>query len=101
MLITELKAKETILSQATGKVFLIICHGCKEVSFPEHAAEELKKELELTGSVTTDYICSRENLDIRLGLEKYASAIEAADTILVFSCGVGVQTVADKLLKRL
>ena len=95
MLITELKAKETILSQATGKVFLIICHGCKEVSFPEHAAEELKKELELTGSVTTDYICNPDNL--KLQLQKHTAAIEAAECVLVLSCGVGVQTVAAAL----
>ncbi len=34
-----------------------------------------------------------ENLTKRL--EKHAAAIAAAETILVFSCGVGVQTVAD------
>ena len=100
MLITELKNKEAIEAAISGKVFIINCHGCKEIRFPEKEAEELqaqwKKDGRLTGIITTDYICSRENLDIRLGLEKYASAIEAADTILVFSCGVGVQTVADK-----
>ena len=35
MLITELKSKESILSLVTGKVFIINCHGCKEVRFPE------------------------------------------------------------------
>ena len=30
-----------------------------------------------------------------LRLQRYMSEIEAADTILVFSCGVGVQTVAE------
>ena len=35
MLITQLKAKETIVSLAAGKkVFIINCHGCKEVHFP-------------------------------------------------------------------
>ena len=46
MLITELKAKETLLSQIQGKVFIINCHGCKEIRFPEAEAEELHKELE-------------------------------------------------------
>ena len=45
MLITELKSKEAITSLLTGKVFIINCHGCKEVSFPEKEAEELEKEL--------------------------------------------------------
>ena len=94
MLITELKAKEVLASQVSGKVFIINCHGCKEVYFPEAAAEEFQKELNATGSITTDYICNPENLNVRL--EKHAAAIEAADMILVFSCGVGVQTVAEQ-----
>ena len=49
MLITQLKDKEVIASLAKGKVFLLCCHGCKEVSFPEHEVEALSKELELTG----------------------------------------------------
>ena len=97
MLITELKAKETILSLAQGKVFILNCHGCKEIYFPEHEADALQAELaeagKVTGVITTDYICNAENLKLRL--EKHAAAIEAADTILVFSCGVGVQTVAE------
>ena len=96
MLITELKAKETILSLVTGKVFILNCHGCREIRFPEHEADALQAELSATGNVTgiltTDYICNDENLDERLN--KYAKQIEEADMILVFSCGVGVQTVA-------
>ena len=102
MLITELKAKETILSLATGKVFIINCHGCKEIYFPEHEADALQAELaeagKVTGSITTDYICNAENLKLRL--EKHAAAIEAADAILVFSCGVGVQTVAEMFANK-
>ena len=99
MLITELKAKETILSLASGKVFIINCHGCREIRFPEKEADELQKELmeagKVTGLITTDYICNAENLKLRLS--KHAAAIEAADAVLVFSCGVGVQTVSDYL----
>ena len=97
MLITELKSKDTILSLIKGKAFIINCHGCKEIYFPEKEADELQKELvdggNVTGIITTDYICNPENLKLRL--EKHAAAIDAADTILVFSCGVGVQTVSD------
>ena len=95
MLITELKDKEVLSSQISGKVFVINCHGCKEVYFPEAAAEAFEKELDATGVITTDYICNPENLNVRL--EKHAAAIEAADMILVLSCGVGVQTVAQQL----
>ena len=97
MLITELKNKDAIKSLLTGKVFVLNCHGCREIRFPEQEADELLKELTesgiVTGSLTTDYICNAENLKLRLA--KCASAIEAADMILVLSCGVGVQTVAD------
>ena len=96
MLITELKNVDVIKSRIQGKVFALVCHGCKEIRFPEHEAEELIRELTaqgiVTGELTTDYICNEENLKLRLEANK--AAIEAADTILVFSCGVGVQTVA-------
>ncbi len=99
MLITELKAKEAILSAARGKIFAIVCHGCKEIHFPEAEANaflaELAGEGRLTGSVTTEYICNDHNL--QLWLDKYADAINAADTVLVLSCGVGVQTAAELL----
>ena len=96
MLITELKNKDVIKSQLQGKVFVLVCHGCKEIRFPEHEADALIAELTaegiVTGTLVTDYICNVENLKLRLA--KRAAAIEAADTVLVLSCGVGVQTVA-------
>ena len=100
MLITQLKAKETIVSlKKKKKVFIINCQGCKEVSFPEKEAAELQKELgasgKVTGVMTTDYICNPENMKLRL--QKHMGEIEAADMVLVFSCGVGVQTIAEYL----
>lgn len=100
MLITQLKDKETLLSLAGGKkVFIINCHGCREVYFPLEEAAELQKELEasgrVTGSITTDYICNPENMKLRL--EKHKDEIEAADAVLVLSCGVGVQTISEYL----
>ncbi len=96
MLITELKNKEVIKGLLGSKVFILTCHGCKEIHFPESEAEELTEELSadgiVTGSLVTDYICNPENLKLRLQKQP---AIEEADTILVLSCGVGVQTVAE------
>ena len=98
MLITELKSKEALLSLIGGTCFILNCHGCKEMKFPEAEAEDLEGELaaagKVTGILTTDYICNPENLDVRL--EAYKDQIEEADCILVLSCGVGVQTVASK-----
>ncbi len=96
MLITELKSKEAIEALVTGTCFIINCHGCREISFPVQEAEELQAELaaagKVTGILTTDYICNPENLELRLAAHK--AEIDEADAILVFSCGVGVQTVA-------
>ena len=96
MLITELKSTETLRQQIKGKVFALNCHGCREIRFPEHEADAFQAELTaegiVTGIFTTEYICNDENLAVIL--KPHAAAIEAAETIAVFSCGVGVQTVA-------
>ena len=99
MLITTLKSKEDIQSLLPEKVFVLQCHGCKEISFPEAEAEELMSELlaadRVTGVLTTDYICNPENLPLRL--ERRRAMIDEADTVLVLSCGVGVQTVSERM----
>ena len=96
MLITELKNNDIIKNSLCGKVFILVCHGCKEIHFPEQDADALIAELTAGGNVVgtfvTDYICNVENLQLRL---KKQAAINDADTILVLSCGVGVQTVAE------
>ena len=102
MLITQLKDRETIAPLLEGKLFIINCHGCKEVHFPEKEAEVFEDELSaggnVTGILTTDYICNPENLALRLGKRK--AEIEAADAVLVLSCGVGVQTIAECLPEK-
>ena len=102
MLMTQIKSKEDILSVTKGKVFIINCHGCKEVGFPEEEATSLQKELlaegKVTGIMTSDYICNPENM--RLRLRSHLNEIEEADLILVFSCGVGVQTIAEFLEEK-
>ena len=97
MLITTLKSRDAIAALVEGKAFIINCHGCKEVGFPEAEAAEMEKELceagKVTGIMTTDYICTPDNFKLRL--KAYLPQIAEADTILVLSCGVGVQTVAE------
>ena len=102
MLITELKSTETLRGLLSGKVFVLNCHGCREIRFPEAEADAFQKELTaegvVTGIFTTEYICNDENLAVIL--KHHTAAIEAADTIAVFSCGVGVQTVASYLEEK-
>lgn len=96
MLITQLKNKETLDSLINGTCFIVNCHGCSEVSFPKAEAEAYQAELasqgKVTGILTTDYICNPENM--KLHLDKHAEEIAEADVVVVFSCGVGVQSVA-------
>ena len=94
MLITQIKPKETLLPFAGNKAFIITCEGCKEVYFPEEEAAELRKELQASGSLVTEYICNPDNLQFQLN--KHMEKFNAADTVLVFSCGVGVQTVSEQ-----
>ncbi len=103
MLITELKSREALAPLVEGKkVFIINCEGCKEVHFPGKEAAEFQKELIsagcVTGTITTDYICNPDNMKLRL--QKHMNEIEAADVVLVFSCGVGVQTIANYLEEK-
>ena len=99
MLITKLKSKEEILSLTSGSFFVINCHGCKEVGFPEEEAKALEKALmeadRLAGTITTDYVCNPTELTLRL--KSCLGTIGEADAVLVLSCGVGVQTVAEYL----
>ena len=99
MLITKLKSRGEIEALLPGKAFVLQCHGCKEIYFPEAEAEELVKDLReqgrLTGTLTTDYICHPENLQARL--ERRRPMLDEAEAVLVLSCGVGVQTAAEFL----
>ncbi len=99
MLMTKLKSKDEILSLTSGSFFVINCHGCKEVGFPEEEAKALEKALmeagRLAGTITTDYVCNPTELSLRL--KSCLGIIGEADAVLVLSCGVGVQTVSEML----
>ena len=99
MLMTKLKSKDEILSLTSGSFFVINCHGCKEVGFPAEDAKALEKALmeadRLAGTITTDYVCNPTELTLRL--RSCLGIIGEADAVLVLSCGVGVQTVAEYL----
>ena len=99
MLMTKLKSKDEILSLTSGSFFVINCHGCKEVGFPEEEAKALEKALmevgRLAGTITTDYVCNPTELTLRQ--KSCLGIIGEADAVLVLSCGVGVQTISQVL----
>ena len=95
MLITQVKKKEELLPLAKGKTFLIACFGCKEVHFAEKEYEILKSEiknagLNISGEIVLDYLCNEDYTNKRFELHK--KEIDSAETIIIFACGVGVQT---------
>ncbi|MGN0998795.1 MAG: methylenetetrahydrofolate reductase C-terminal domain-containing protein [Faecousia sp.] len=98
MLMTKLKPAELLLPQLKGKLFLVLCFGCKEINTIQAEEEaqafvhHLKENFEITGRLVADYVCNTEYLSARF--DPHAEEVAAADTVLVFSCGVGVQTVA-------
>jgi electron transport complex protein RnfC len=103
MLITQIKSKEEIIPYLKGKILLISCLGCQEVYFPIKELEILKNELKNAGIViaddlTFDYICNEDFTKKRV--EIYKDKILNAETILIFSCGVGIQTFASLLTEK-
>lgn len=102
MLISEQKPLEEILSYLDGEksIFVIGCKGCAEGwgSGGEKQVAEMRSTLQekgkaVTGSVVVDMLCDAALT--RLKLKSYRKEIAAANSVLVLTDGVGVQTVAE------
>jgi len=106
MLITERKPIDEIMTFIANEksVFLLGCDGCAAASgtggVPE--IQELKNELEgrgvkVVGWKVVDFLCQKAL--IRNALRTHADALSRAESILVSTCGIGIQataTVVDK-----
>ena len=96
MLITRLKKPGEIRLPAGMATVALRCKGCDEVYSPKIEASGLLESLSPDGAapavISADIICNPVNVDIFL--QKHKGLIDSAGAILVFSCGVGVQTVA-------
>lgn len=97
MLTTEFKLLEELAEVLPPKIFVIHCYGCAEVGFSLDEAHELVDSLrecfDVTGEETADYLCRPDFTERRL--ELYEKELDNSDAVLIFSCGVGVQTVAE------
>jgi len=91
MLITQIRPKEKILPEIKEKTLAIKCIGCREIYFPDKDIDELIKDAAVDW-LDFDYLCNHEFT--RKRTEKYKDKITDAQNLLVFSCGVGVQTTA-------
>jgi ferredoxin len=101
MLVSEQKPIEEILRYLEGekKVFLIGCKGCAEgcESGGEQQVIEMKKKLEeegktITGFSLIDMVCNASLT--RMKLASHRQAIDSSDSLLVLTCGSGVQSTA-------
>jgi hypothetical protein len=106
MILSKQKPLEEILGYLKGEnsVFLLGCNGCAQASGtggPEQI-KEMKKKLEeagkkVTGGAVIDFLCSKAL--VRSRLNGQIKQIQAADSVLVLTCGIGIQTVAASVNK--
>ena len=106
MIISEQKPFEEILSYLNGEnsVFILGCNGCAEASGTGGPiqVEEMRQKLEeagkkVTGTAVIDFLCEKALVKSRLRAK--VEPVRAADSILVMTCGVGVQAVAAAINK--
>ena len=101
MLFTEGKPLDEVLeSLGTEKnIFLLACNGCAEAceTGGEKALSAMKAELEkagknVAGTALVDFLCNKVLVVTRLAREM--DRIKQAESILVLTCGIGVQAVS-------
>jgi len=101
MILSEQKPFEEILGYLDGEdsVFILGCNGCAQSSGTGGPLQvrEMMERLEetgkkVTGSMVIDFLCQKALVKSRLRAR--TQEVESADSILVMTCGVGVQAVA-------
>ncbi len=106
MILSKQKPLEEILENLEGEnsVFLVGCKGCAQASGTGGPAEvaEMKEKLEnagkkVTGTTVIDFLCDKAL--IRSRLKPKIGEIKDADSLLVMTCGIGIQAVAASVMK--
>ncbi len=101
MILSKQKPWEEIIGYLEGEknIFLLGCNGCAQASGSGGPAQvvEMQGKLEaagkkVTGSTVVDFLC--EKALVKSKLRTKIGQIKAADSILVMTCGVGVQATA-------
>jgi hypothetical protein len=106
MLLSKQKSWDEIMSylDKDKNVFILGCNGCAQTSGTGGPAQvaEMKDKLEAAGKKVTgidviDFLC--EKALVKSKLRTRIDQIQSADSILVLTCGVGVQAVAASVNK--
>lgn len=101
MIISEAKPFSEILQSLEGdqRVFIVGCKGCAEASGTGGEAQvlEMKEKLQQEGKTVVgysmiDFLC--EKALVKFKLKPHESTIVSADSLLVMTCGIGVQATA-------
>jgi len=106
MILSRQKPFEEIMGylKNENRIFIMGCNGCAQSSGsggPEQV-KEMKDRLEangkqVTGSLVIDFLCQKAL--IRSRLRSRISQVQSADSILVLTCGIGIQAVAASVNK--
>ena len=100
MILTEKKPIEEIKEnlKTSKKVFILGCGTCAALA--QTGDEEQVKEMaqllgdkEIVGTAVAETPCDKRTL--KRDLRAISASLNAADTVIVLSCGVGVQTLAE------
>jgi len=106
MILSEQKPFEEILGFLEGEknIFILGCNGCAQSSGSGGPlqVQDMGKRLEeagkkVTGAKVIDFLC--EKALVKSGLRGRVEEAAAADSILVMTCGIGVQAVAASVSK--
>ena len=106
MIFSRQKPWEEILGYLDGEssVFVLGCSGCAEASQSGGPAEvrEIAKKLEeagkkVTGTAVIDFLCQKSLVKSRL--RPRVDEVAAADSVLLMTCGLGIQAVAAAITK--
>jgi len=101
MIVSEQKPWEEILGGLDGdnSIFILGCNGCAEASGTGGPVQvkEMKNKLEaagkkIIGTMVIDFLCEKALVKSRL--RPKTKDVGAADSILVMTCGIGVQAVS-------
>ena len=108
MLISRLKPWEEILGYLSGdrNIFIVGCKGCAEACETGGEADVLAAKVKLesegknvTGYSVIDFLCDKAL--VKVSLLSHEKTIIGSDSLLVMSCGIGIQAtsaVVDKVV---
>lgn len=100
MIVTERKPLEELVGMFAGEkgTYIVACNGCPvghktgdEASLAQLEADLKAQGVNVLGRTSIDFLCNKALVALRL--MKVLEEVQGADSLLVSSCGIGVQAV--------